>query len=86
MATPIWVKNLRQYLGHEPLMAIGVNAVVLNEANQVLLQRRTDDGTWGLPGGILELEESVLDAVKRETKEETGLEVEIIRFTGLYSQ
>ncbi len=78
--------SIRQRIGHDPLMVVGVNAVIFDENRHVLLQRRTDDATWGLPGGILELEESLVDALKRETKEETGLDIDVLRLTGLYSQ
>ena len=61
-----------------------VAAVVLTEAG-VLLQRRDDNGLWGLPGGGVEPGESVRAAVIREVREETGLEVEPVRLIGVYS-
>jgi ADP-ribose pyrophosphatase YjhB (NUDIX family) len=51
----------------------------------VLLQRRTDNGLWGLPGGAVEYGESVTIALRREVREETGLEVEVGRLIGVYS-
>jgi len=62
----------------------GVSAVILT-ADGVLLQRRDDNGLWGLPGGAVEVGESVRDAVVREVREETGLEVEPLRLVGVYS-
>jgi ADP-ribose pyrophosphatase YjhB (NUDIX family) len=62
----------------------GVAAVILT-AEGVLLQRRDDNGLWGLPGGGVEPGESVTDAVAREVREETGLEVEPLRLIGVYS-
>jgi ADP-ribose pyrophosphatase YjhB (NUDIX family) len=62
----------------------GVAAVILT-ADGVLLQRRDDNGKWGLPGGAVEPGESVRAAVIREVQEETGLEVEPIRIVGVYS-
>ena len=61
------------------------DAVVLNGAGRVLLQRRSDFGVWGLPGGAVEAGETLEHAVRREVKEETGLDVEVLRLVGAYS-
>ncbi|HLK12864.1 MAG TPA: NUDIX domain-containing protein [Candidatus Binatia bacterium] len=61
-----------------------VSAVILS-ADGVLLQRRDDNGLWGLPGGAVEPGESVREALAREVREETGLEVEPVRLIGVYS-
>jgi ADP-ribose pyrophosphatase YjhB (NUDIX family) len=50
-----------------------------------LLQQRSDGGQWGLPGGSVEVGESVRDAVIREVREETGLRVAVRRLVGVYS-
>jgi mutator protein MutT len=63
----------------------GVAAVIRNEEGKVLLQRRSDNGLWGLPGGSVEIGESVRDAIIREVREETGLAVEVLRLIGVYS-
>ena len=63
----------------------GACAVVLDGAGRVLLQRRADNGHWNLPGGGLELGESLAACCAREVLEETGLTVEIVRLTGVYS-
>jgi ADP-ribose pyrophosphatase YjhB (NUDIX family) len=62
----------------------GVAAVIIT-ADGVLLQRRDDNGKWGLPGGGVEPGESVRAAIVREVREETGLEVEPLRLIGVYS-
>jgi ADP-ribose pyrophosphatase YjhB (NUDIX family) len=62
-----------------------VTAVVANEAGEILLQRRADNGLWALPGGVVEVGESVAQAVLREVKEETGLDVEPVGIVGVYS-
>ena len=64
----------------------GANAIVLNEAGQVLLIRRADNGRWCLPGGHVDYGETVAQCVVRETYEETGVEVEVERLSGVYSQ
>jgi ADP-ribose pyrophosphatase YjhB (NUDIX family) len=63
----------------------GVSAVILDAAGRVLLQRRTDNDRWGLPGGAVEYGESVVEALDREVREETGLAIEIGRLIGIYS-
>jgi ADP-ribose pyrophosphatase YjhB (NUDIX family) len=62
-----------------------VAAVVTDGDGRLLLQRRSDNGLWGLPGGSVEIGESVTAAIVREVKEETGLTVAIERLVGVYS-
>lgn len=63
----------------------GVSGVIQDGAGRILLQRRSDNGLWALPGGSVELGESVRDAIVREVREETGLSVEVVRLIGVYS-
>lgn len=60
-------------------------SAVLPRTGEILLQRRSDNGLWGLPGGSLEKGESVTEAVLREVWEETGLRVAVTRLIGVYS-
>lgn len=62
-----------------------VTAVALNEAGEVLLIHKTDNNLWALPGGGVDVGESVADAAVRETKEETGFDVEVTGLIGLYT-
>src|SRR6266487_5552961 len=64
---------------------IAVSAVILKQGN-ILLAHRRDIDWWNLPGGGMELEETVDEALRREVHEETGLEVEIERLVGVYSK
>ncbi len=66
-------------------LVVAVAAVVLNERGRVLLIRRSDNGYWALPGGAQDLGESTAQAAIREVKEETGIEVEIVGISGIYS-
>jgi 8-oxo-dGTP pyrophosphatase MutT (NUDIX family) len=63
-----------------------VSAVIFDRRGRVLLQRRADSGQWGLPGGSLEIGESLHQAVAREVREETGLTVSPGRLIGVYSR
>jgi 8-oxo-dGTP pyrophosphatase MutT (NUDIX family) len=62
-----------------------VSAVIFDRRGRLLLQHRADGGQWGLPGGSVEIGESLKAAVVREVREETGLVVGIRRLVGLYS-
>ncbi|MEW9033144.1 MAG: NUDIX domain-containing protein, partial [Planifilum fimeticola] len=62
-----------------------VSAVVTDSDGRILLHKRSDNFLWSLPGGAMELGESVEQAVIREVKEETGFDVEVLRCTGIYS-
>ncbi|MFZ7828655.1 NUDIX domain-containing protein, partial [Staphylococcus saprophyticus] len=53
----------------------GVAVIILNEENQVLLQKRSDVGLWGIPSGHIEIGETVSEAAIREIKEETNLDI-----------
>jgi ADP-ribose pyrophosphatase YjhB (NUDIX family) len=62
-----------------------VNVVVTNDAGDILMIRRTDNGNWAVPGGAIDLGESVAQAAVRETLEETGISCEITGIVGIYS-
>lgn len=70
-----YVQDMRKRVGSRRLFVPGVRAVIVNEKEEILLQRRTDTALWGVPGGGVELDETVLDALKREVAEETALDV-----------
>ncbi len=62
-----------------------VNVVVVNDAGEILMIRRTDNDNWAVPGGAIDLGESVAQAAVRETREESGIECEITGLVGIYS-
>jgi 8-oxo-dGTP pyrophosphatase MutT (NUDIX family) len=80
-----YVEELRRLIGHKKIINAGVRAIIRNEAGAVLLQKRGDFGTWGLPAGGMELDESVWEALCREVREETTLTVIKARPWGIYS-
>ena len=66
-------------------MVPSANTVVVNDAGEILLIRRTDNGNWALPGGAVDLGESLTQAAVRETQEESGIECEITGVSGIYT-
>ncbi|RBQ18677.1 DNA mismatch repair protein MutT [Spongiactinospora rosea] len=66
-------------------LVVGVSVAIRDDQGRVLLQRRADNGLWAMPGGGMDLTESVPEAGRREVKEETGYDVEITGMTGLYT-
>ena len=80
-----YVSELRDLVGHRPLLLAAAGVVVIDDLGRWLLQRRADDGLWGLVGGALELGESFEDAARRELLEESGLAVESLHQLDVYS-
>ena len=70
-----YLRNLRDKVGNTRLFLVGVTGVVINDAGEILLHLRSDNGQWSLPGGALEPGEEPADAVVREVWEETGVKV-----------
>jgi ADP-ribose pyrophosphatase YjhB (NUDIX family) len=75
------------YAENPTALRLSVSAVVRRDpaTREILLMRRSDNGLWGLPGGYVEIGESVADATRREVEEETGFRVEVGRLIGVYS-
>ena len=62
-----------------------VTAFVLNADGAVLMERRSDNGLWGLPGGVHEPGETISNTAIREVQEETGITVRITGLVGIYT-
>ena len=83
MPIPDFVSRLRAAVGHDPLWLPGVSGVVLGADGHVLLGRRTDNGRWAVPSGILEPGEEPAVALAREVLEETGVTVEVLALSAV---
>lgn len=79
-----YVMELRKLVGSRPLLLPGSAVIIINEEGKLLLQHRRD-GQWGLPGGLMELGESLEDTARREVKEETGLTLGELELLDVFS-
>ncbi|MDV3198049.1 MAG: NUDIX domain-containing protein [Vigna little leaf phytoplasma] len=79
-----YIKQIRKKIGSQPLFSPGVSIIVY-ENNKFLLQFRKDFQIWGLHGGSLELGETAQQAVRRELKEETNLDIVEMYFFNIYT-
>ena len=64
--------------------AVGVNVIIL-QGGEVLLTRRADNGKWCLPGGMVELGETLAQAMRREVREEISCDIDVEHLVGVYS-
>jgi 8-oxo-dGTP pyrophosphatase MutT (NUDIX family) len=69
---------------HDSRHSVSVAGVVVDSSGRALLIQRRDNGRWEAPGGVLERHEDILSGLKREMREETGLDVESEALTGVY--
>jgi len=68
------------------VFTIGAFAIILDDQRRVLLCHRRDLDLWNLPGGGVESGELPTEAVVREVKKETGLDVAVVHLAGLYAR
>ena len=80
-----YILQLRELIGHRPILMVGAALLVLDDQNRLLLLKRSDSGCWGLPGGAVEPGEVVEDAAQRETREEANLVIEEMSLFGVFS-
>jgi 8-oxo-dGTP diphosphatase len=67
-----------------PKHSVSVAGIVIDDQDRVLVIRRRDNNHWEPPGGVLELNETFEQGVRREVLEETGVTVTVDRLTGVY--
>ena len=65
---------------------VGADAAIFSESGEILLMERADGSGWCLPCGWVERNEKPVDAVVREAREETGLEIEVKQLVGVFTR
>lgn len=70
-----YISELRRFVGHRPLMMTAAMGIIYDKEKGLLLERRSDNGEWCVPGGGLELGEDQVAGLRREVKEETNLDI-----------
>lgn len=79
-----YISDIRKYIGHRAMLSAGATVVVIKN-NKILLNLRSDTNTWGIPGGAIELGETLEQTAARELKEETNLEAESFTLLNVFS-
>ena len=80
-----YIEELRVLIGHRPIIMAGATVLITDFKGKLLLMRRRDNNCWGVPGGSMEPGESLEQTAQRETREETGLEIEKMSLFGVFS-
>ena len=78
-----YIHDLRKLIGPRKIILNCAGALIIRN-DKILFQRRTDNGKWGLIGGLVEMNETYQQAALREIREETGLEVRLESFLGIF--
>jgi ADP-ribose pyrophosphatase YjhB (NUDIX family) len=66
-------------------IVVACTAFVLDDQDRVLMIQRSDNGLWSIPGGAMDIGETIAQTAIRETKEETGIDIEVTGIVGVYS-
>ena len=80
-----YINEMRRHIGHAPLIGIACGIIAVNGRGEILLQKRRDNGRWGIIGGAMEIGESVHETVLREAYEEAGITIGHMDLFGIYS-
>ncbi|MBU5352766.1 NUDIX domain-containing protein [Paenibacillus barcinonensis] len=79
-----YIETLRGLVGNIPLILVRPSVLIVNDQREVLLVKYRDH-TWGVPGGMMELGESVEECARREVREEIGIELKQLQLYGVFS-
>ncbi len=80
-----YVDKIREVVGRQPMLFPGSRVIILNADSEVLLHHRRKDDVWRLPGGIMELGETLEETAYREVHEDVGLMCENIKLLEVFS-
>jgi 8-oxo-dGTP pyrophosphatase MutT (NUDIX family) len=81
-----YLQNLRNIIGKRKIIHPAARIIMENEKGEILMIRRSDNGNWGLPAGSLEENEDIESCIRREVREETGLELLQLEVVGISSR
>jgi ADP-ribose pyrophosphatase YjhB (NUDIX family) len=79
-----YCEDMREMIGNSPLIIVRPSVVIINHNDEILL-RRNVGGTWTIPSGILQLNESVEECLTRTVFEDTGVKIMALKLFGVYS-
>ncbi|WP_232329771.1 MULTISPECIES: NUDIX domain-containing protein [unclassified Sporosarcina] len=79
-----YCEKMREMIGNSPLIIVRPSVAIINQSEDILLYRYIG-GTWGIPGGILQLNESVEECIKRTVQEDVGITLNTLQLFGVYS-
>lgn len=80
-----YIDELRESVGTRPLIVCGANVIIMDDNHRILMHHRRDNDRWGLPGGMMELKESLEENAVREVFEETGITCLELKLFNIYS-
>lgn len=79
-----YCEDIREMIGNSPLIIVRPSVAIINKNGEILLSRHSGTA-WGIPGGILQLHESVEDCIKRNVRDDIGLHLHSLQLFGVYS-
>ena len=85
MPIPEHIRVVREKIGRSYLLLPAVSILIFNDAGEILLGKRSDNGKWATVGGMCDPDEQPADTARREAMEEAGIEIDIERVSGVYT-
>lgn len=79
-----YCEKMREMIGNSPLIIVRPSVAIINQSGDILLYRYKG-GTWGIPGGILQLNESIEECIKRTVQEDVGITLNTLQLLDVYS-
>lgn len=80
-----YIEELRKLVGHSPVILNSAGVIITEDTDKVLLSYRTDTKDWGLPGGYMEIGETLEETAVRELQEEMSIEITDLRLYNIFS-